>query len=109
MDLRPMLKEKTPDGELELWRVMVNEVKLNLSPGSAFHCRELGWFRVCFANMDGETTTTALRRIRRFVDQAREAEEKEVKRKKKKKKRWDSGLRLSLPRRFLTRISPWLR
>ncbi|PKA60437.1 1-aminocyclopropane-1-carboxylate synthase [Apostasia shenzhenica] len=98
MDLRPMLKEKTPDGELELWRVIVNEVKLNVSPGSAFHCREPGWFRVCFANMDGETTATALRRIRRFVERAREAEEKEVKR--KEKKRWDSGLRLSLPRRF---------
>lgn len=95
MDLRPLLKEATVEGELRLWRVIVNEVKLNVSPGSSFHCGEPGWFRVCFANMDDETTERALRRIRLFV--SGESEQLET---KKKKNRWDEGLRLSLPRRF---------
>ncbi|GMN45058.1 hypothetical protein TIFTF001_014259 [Ficus carica] len=67
MDLRRLLKEQTFDGEMALWRVIVNEAKLNVSPGSSFQCSEPGWFRVCFANMDQETVDVALERIRSFV------------------------------------------
>ncbi|KAG0458783.1 hypothetical protein HPP92_021911 [Vanilla planifolia] len=95
MDLRPLLKEKTLEAELDLWRVIIADVRLNVSPGSSFHCSEPGWFRVCFANMDYETTEVALRRIRLFVDRAREVEKKN-----NNSKRWDAGLRLTLPRRF---------
>ncbi|KAG0457079.1 hypothetical protein HPP92_022236 [Vanilla planifolia] len=95
MDLRPLLKEKTLEAELDLWRVIIADVRLNVSPGSSFHCSEPGWFRVCFANMDDETTEVALRRIRLFVDRAREVEKKN-----NNSKRWDAGLRLTLPRRF---------
>ncbi|XP_059276266.1 1-aminocyclopropane-1-carboxylate synthase-like [Lycium ferocissimum] len=69
MDLRILLKEPTFDAELELWRIIINEVKLNVSPGCSFHCSEPGWFRVCFANMDDDTMRTALKRIRNFVFQ----------------------------------------
>nr|AAC83147.1 1-aminocyclopropane-1-carboxylate synthase [Nicotiana glutinosa] len=71
MDLRRLLKEPTFDSELELWRIIINEVKLNVSPGCSFHCSEPGWFRVCFANMDDETMRIALRRIRNFVLQTK--------------------------------------
>ncbi|XP_028769301.1 1-aminocyclopropane-1-carboxylate synthase-like isoform X1 [Neltuma alba] len=67
MNLRSLLKEQTVEGEMKLWRVIVNEVKLNISPGSSFSCSEAGWYRVCFANMDDETMEVALRRIRAFV------------------------------------------
>lgn len=67
MDLRRLLKEATFDSELELWRIIINEVKLNVSPGCSFHCSEPGWFRVCFANMDDETMRIALKRISYFV------------------------------------------
>lgn len=67
MDMRPLLKEQTLEGEMELWRVIINEVKLNVSPGSSFQCCEPGWFRVCFANMDDDTVEVALNRIRAFV------------------------------------------
>ncbi|KAK8964094.1 1-aminocyclopropane-1-carboxylate synthase [Platanthera guangdongensis] len=90
MDLRGLLKEATAEGEADLWRVIVGEVKLNVSPGSAFHCDEPGWFRICFANMDDETAERAVRRIRMFVE----------KKQMKKTMRWVDGLRLSLPRRF---------
>ncbi|KAL0312548.1 UNVERIFIED_CONTAM: 1-aminocyclopropane-1-carboxylate synthase [Sesamum radiatum] len=69
MDLRRLLKEPTFEAELELWRVIINDVKLNVSPGASFHCSEPGWFRVCFANMDGETMMVALNRIHKFVTQ----------------------------------------
>uniref|UniRef100_A0A5B7ARL9 1-aminocyclopropane-1-carboxylate synthase n=1 Tax=Davidia involucrata TaxID=16924 RepID=A0A5B7ARL9_DAVIN len=67
MDLTRLLKEPTVEAETELWHMIINEVKLNVSPGSSFHCSEPGWFRVCFANMDDETMKVALRRIRNFV------------------------------------------
>ncbi|XP_009626433.1 1-aminocyclopropane-1-carboxylate synthase [Nicotiana tabacum] len=67
MDLRRLLKESTFEAELDLWHIIINEVKLNVSPGVSFHCSEPGWFRVCFANMDDETMRVALRRIRHFV------------------------------------------
>lgn len=67
MDLRHLLKEATMEGELNLWRVIINDVKINVSPGSSFHYSEHGWFRVCFANMDDETIEVALERIRSFV------------------------------------------
>lgn len=67
MDLRKLLKEANVEAEMELWRIIIHEVKLNVSPGSSFHCSEPGWFRVCFANMDDETMRVALRRIHKFV------------------------------------------
>ncbi|RAL53452.1 hypothetical protein DM860_007124 [Cuscuta australis] len=69
MDLRGLLKEPTFEAELEMWRVIIKDVKLNVSNGGSFHCSEPGWFRVCFANMDDETMAVALKRIREFVNQ----------------------------------------
>ncbi|XP_043695889.1 1-aminocyclopropane-1-carboxylate synthase-like [Telopea speciosissima] len=74
MDLRKLLKEATLEAEMELWHVLVNDVKLNVSPGSSFHCSEPGWFRVCFANMDNETMEVALKRIQNFEGKSRQAE-----------------------------------
>lgn len=91
MNLRGLLKKQTFEGEMVLWRMIVNEVKLNVSPGSAFNCSEPGWFRVCFANMDHETVEVALKRIRAFVGKETGVE----------LKRWKSNLRLSFStRRF---------
>lgn len=90
MDLRKLLKEPTVEAELVLWRVIINEVKLNVSPGSSFHCSEPGWFRVCYANMDDETMRVALRRIKKFVLQENEREMA------KKKQMWHNDLQLKL-------------
>ncbi|CAN1778275.1 1-aminocyclopropane-1-carboxylate synthase [Linum perenne] len=67
MDLRRMMKEQSVEAETALWKVVIDEVKLNVSPGTSFHCSEPGWFRVCFANMDDATMEVALARIRVFV------------------------------------------
>ncbi|KAF7138984.1 hypothetical protein RHSIM_Rhsim07G0010900 [Rhododendron simsii] len=97
MDLRPLLDEPTIEAETALWRVIISDVKLNVSPGSSFHCSEPGWFRVCFANMDDPTVEVALDRIRNFVDQKKGGGEVAP----QKKKRWEKNLRLS----FKARIS----
>lgn len=108
MDLSSLLKDQaTAEEEISLWKVIVNEVKLNVSPGTSFHCSEAGWFRVCFANMDDETMEVALRRIRSFVHRSMPNGVKV----QAKKKSWQGPrLRLSLNRRFedMTIMSPRL-
>nr|AWL25053.1 pyridoxal phosphate-dependent transferase [Lotus japonicus] len=95
MDLRHLLKEKTFDSEMELWRMIIHEVKINVSPGSSFHCSEPGWFRVCYANMDDRAVQVSLQRIRAFVLQNVEVKVPE------KRPCWQSNLRLSFKtRRF---------
>ncbi|KAG9455309.1 hypothetical protein H6P81_008213 [Aristolochia fimbriata] len=90
MDLRKLLKEATVEAEMGLWRTIIHEVKLNVSPGSSFHCTEPGWFRVCFANMDDETMKVALQRIKTFMFQSGE-----VAVPAKKSRRFQANLRLS--------------
>ncbi|TYK16620.1 1-aminocyclopropane-1-carboxylate synthase [Cucumis melo var. makuwa] len=101
MDLRHLLKEKTLEAEMALWKVIINEVKLNVSPGSSFHCSEPGWFRVCFANMDDSTMDISITRIRNFVLQNKEVTTKV----KKQKFCWrQSSLELRLSSRRLEDI-----
>ncbi|KDP33744.1 hypothetical protein JCGZ_07315 [Jatropha curcas] len=69
MNLSPFLEKPTREGELSLWKCIIRDVKLNISPGSSCHCSEPGWFRVCFANMSEETLEVALKRIHNFMDQ----------------------------------------
>ncbi|KAJ4843883.1 acetyl-CoA synthetase [Turnera subulata] len=100
MDLRHLLREKTYEGEMELWRMIINDVKLNVSPGSSFHCVEPGWFRVCFANVDDETVEVAMRRIRAFVLEGNDRSSS-ANATTKSNKRWQRNLRLSFnSRRF---------
>jgi len=49
LDLRPFLTESSFDGEMNLFKRIFNECKVNVSPGQAFHCHEPGWFRLCYA------------------------------------------------------------
>ncbi|CAA3016248.1 1-aminocyclopropane-1-carboxylate synthase 7-like [Olea europaea subsp. europaea] len=68
MNLSPLLEDPTKESELTLWKSMLHEVKLNISPGSSCHCSDPGWFRVCFANMSEQTLKVALTRIHDFMD-----------------------------------------
>ncbi|KAK8477262.1 hypothetical protein V6N13_024254 [Hibiscus sabdariffa] len=67
VDMRHLLKSDTFEAEMELWKKIVYDVKLNISPGSSCHCVEPGWFRVCFANMSGNTLQLAIQRLESFV------------------------------------------
>ncbi|XAR51406.1 1-aminocyclopropane-1-carboxylate synthase [Bertholletia excelsa] len=68
VDMRNLLRSETFDAEIELWKKIVYEVGLNISPGSSCHCSDPGWFRVCFANMSEETLNLAIQRLRNFVE-----------------------------------------
>ncbi|OIW10897.1 hypothetical protein TanjilG_27843 [Lupinus angustifolius] len=67
VDMRHLLSSNTFEAEMELWKKIVYQVKLNISPGSSCHCSEPGWFRVCFANMTEETLNLAMTRLTTFV------------------------------------------
>ncbi|XP_022842128.1 1-aminocyclopropane-1-carboxylate synthase 3-like [Olea europaea var. sylvestris] len=68
VDMRHLLSSNTFEAEMEIWKKIIYEVGLNISPGSSCHCAEPGWFRVCFANMSEETLNCAMQRIKVFVN-----------------------------------------
>lgn len=68
VDMRHLLISQTFEGEKELWRKILCEIGLNISPGSSCHCSEPGWFRICFANMSEETLAVAMKRIKNFAE-----------------------------------------
>ncbi|KAI7725759.1 hypothetical protein M8C21_011086 [Ambrosia artemisiifolia] len=72
MNLSPYLEERTIKSELAIWKTIMHEVRLNISPGSSCHCSEPGWFRVCFANMSEQTLEVALSRIHEFIKQRKQ-------------------------------------
>ncbi|XP_052202744.1 1-aminocyclopropane-1-carboxylate synthase 3-like [Diospyros lotus] len=67
-DMRHLLSANTLEAEMELWKKILYQVGLNISPGSSCHCTEPGWFRICFANMPEEAISLSLKRIKAFVD-----------------------------------------
>lgn len=68
VDMRHLLSKQTFEAEKELWKKILSEVGLNISPGSSCHCSEPGWFRICFANISEETLGVAMERIKDFAE-----------------------------------------
>ncbi|MCD7471053.1 1-aminocyclopropane-1-carboxylate synthase [Datura stramonium] len=54
----------TFDAEMDLWKKIVYDVGLNISPGSSCHYAEPGWFRACSLTCPSHVQLTAIRRIR---------------------------------------------
>lgn len=52
LDLREFLASDDEGAEMELYFNILNQGKLNLSPGQFFHGSEPGYFRLCFARPD---------------------------------------------------------
>ncbi|KAL2499571.1 1-aminocyclopropane-1-carboxylate synthase 8 [Abeliophyllum distichum] len=73
VDMSHLLSSKTFEAEMELWKKIVYQVGLNISPGSSCHCIEPGWFRMCFANMSEQTLNLAMQRIKSFVNSISES------------------------------------
>ncbi|KAG6424094.1 hypothetical protein SASPL_114506 [Salvia splendens] len=65
------LKEESKEEELELWKLILHEVKFNISPGFSCRCSDPDWFRVCFANMTEQTLQISLTRMREFMERRR--------------------------------------
>ena len=68
LDLRSYLKVADEDGQLALYRYLLVQHRVHLSPGSGFHCRAPGFFRICFSQ-EQETLREGLRRIQRGLRQ----------------------------------------
>jgi aspartate/methionine/tyrosine aminotransferase len=62
-DLRPWLDEPSWAGEHRLWRRIVDEARVNLTPGAACRIAEPGWFRLCFASVPLAAVLAAIERI----------------------------------------------
>jgi len=68
LDLRRRLSDRSWDAEAALWHRILDEGNLNLTPGSAFHSPEPGFFRLCFASEPTEAVVVAVERLRRILE-----------------------------------------
>lgn len=67
IDLRDRLEAPTFDAEAKLWRKLLDEAAVNLTPGQACRIREPGYFRLCYAGIDDQALDVALERMRRVL------------------------------------------
>lgn len=70
-DLRSWLDEPSWAGEDRLWRRIVDEAKVNLTPGAACRIAEPGWFRLCFASVAPAAVLAGIDRVAKVLAAAR--------------------------------------
>ncbi len=62
-DLREHLDEPTWEAEERLWRRLLEEANVNITPGAACRNSEPGFMRICFAAASTEAAVEAVRRL----------------------------------------------
>ena len=63
LDLRSHLAAPTWEAEHKLWLKILEQTRVNLTPGAACHVGEPGFFRLCYACLPAETVEVGVRRI----------------------------------------------
>jgi aspartate/methionine/tyrosine aminotransferase len=67
LDVREFLPEETWEAERALWKRLLDEAKVNLTPGSACHNAEPGFLRVVFSAMPLEASRRGAERVARII------------------------------------------
>jgi len=67
LDLRRYLSAPTWEAEDALWRKLLDETNVNLTPGSACRIVEPGFMRLCFAGVPKETSAVGVDRVARAI------------------------------------------
>ncbi|XP_054786803.1 probable aminotransferase ACS12 [Prosopis cineraria] len=68
-DMRGLLRKPHNERrELELWKKFISVSKIIITPGSACHCIEPGWFGICFCELTSENIPVIIERIRKVVE-----------------------------------------
>ncbi len=62
-DLRDAMREQSARGEQELWRRMLHEANVNLTPGAACRISEPGFFRLCYAAQPTNAIVAGITRL----------------------------------------------
>ena len=68
LDLTPFLRSEDEQGQLELYRYLLEQHRVHISPASGFYCSKPGFFRICFSQ-EQETLREGLRRIQQGLRQ----------------------------------------
>jgi len=68
VDVRPMMDEMSWEGEDRLWRRLVDELNINLTPGSACHNGEPGFMRLVFSSTPTDAVVAGARRLGEFAN-----------------------------------------
>ena len=63
IDVRSFMAEPTWDAERTLWRRLLDEINVNLTPGAACRIAEPGFMRLCFASVPSDTAVHAVGRM----------------------------------------------
>jgi DNA-binding transcriptional MocR family regulator len=67
LDVRRFLRASTPAAEHALWRRLLEEANVNLTPGAACRVGEPGFMRLCFAAVPTDVVVRAVERIGRVL------------------------------------------
>ncbi len=70
LDMRGFLPEPTWEAEAALWRTILEEANVNVTPGSACHIGEPGFLRLCFAQEQPDVVEMAIKRIAQILPRA---------------------------------------
>ncbi len=62
-DLRSHLEAPTWDAERRLWRKILEQANVNLTPGEACRINEPGYFRLCYAAQSSDAIQVAIERL----------------------------------------------